>query len=75
MLRVERGEVKALALFILTRENGFLGRFLSIHVQYCQLDSIGKNRSSIRPIRSIWRIEKFLDDLTSRVFYRTIASH
>ena len=39
------------------------------------LDSIGKNRSSIRPIRSIWRIEKFLDDLTSRVFYRTIAPH
>ena len=43
-----------------------------IHVQYYQLDSIGKNRSSIRPICSIWRIEKFLDDATSSVFYPTI---
>ena len=47
----------------------------SIHVQYCQLDSIGKNRSSIRPICSIWRIENFLDDPTSRVFYLPFASH
>ena len=30
-----------------------------IHVQYCQLDSIGKNRSCSRPICSIWRIKKF----------------
>ena len=43
-----------------------------IHVQYYPLDSIGKNRSSIRPICSIWRIEKFLDDATSSVFYPTI---
>ena len=48
--------------------------FRAIHVQYCQLDSIGKNRSSILPICSIWRIEKFLDDPPSRVFYPTIAS-
>ena len=34
-----------------------------------------KNRSSIRPICSIWWIEKFLDDPTSRVFYPLIASH
>ena len=46
-----------------------------IHVQYCQLDSIGKNRSSIRPICSIWRIEKFLDEPTSSVFYLPFASH
>ena len=44
----------------------------TIHVQYCQLHSIGKDRSSIRPICSIWRIGKFLDDPTSRV---SIASH
>ena len=46
-----------------------------IHVQYCQLDSIGKNRTSIGPVCSIWRIEKFLDDPTSRIFYPTIAFH
>ena len=45
------------------------------HVQYCQLDSIGKNRTSIRPVCSIWRTEKFLDDPTSIVLYPTIASH
>ena len=47
----------------------------SIHVQYCQLDSIGKNRSSIRAICSIWRIGNFLDDPSSRVFYLPFASH
>ena len=47
----------------------------NIHVQYCQLDSIGKNRSSIRPICYIWRIEKFLDDPTSSVSYLPFASH
>ena len=47
----------------------------AIHVQYCQLDSIGKNRSSIRPIYSIWRIENFLDDPTSRLFHLPFASH
>ena len=54
---------------------GSLSSDNGIHVQYCQLDSIGKNRSSIRPICSIWWIGKFLDDPTSRVFYPTIASH
>ena len=44
-------------------------------VQYCQLDSIGKYGSSIWSIRSIWRIENFLDDPTSRVFYLPFASH
>ena len=32
-------------------------------------------RSSIRPICYIWRVEKFLDDPTSRVFYLPFASH
>ena len=34
-----------------------------------------KTRTSIRPICSIWRIEKCFDDPTGRVFYTTIASH
>ena len=31
-----------------------------------------ENRSSIRPICSVWRIENFLDAPTSKVFYPTI---
>jgi len=44
-------------------------------VQYCGLAFIGKNRSFTWPIRSIWWIENFLDDPTSRVFYLPFASH
>ena len=44
-------------------------------VQYCQIDSIGKNRSSLCSISSIWRIKNFLDNPTGSVFYLAFASH
>ena len=71
-VKVKGKKIKVNAILDDASNESFLNEEVAgalIHVQYCQLDSIGKNRSSMRPIG------KFLDDPTCRVFYLPFASH